>query len=208
MPPQPWLLKLLLISTALAWTAGASTVTLKAVHVPPNNTFHITPITATTTISDFISYSEAGVKSDGSETTYIREIVISEQLLDGMAFTLPTPASATGTLIQSSGGFWFSQEAVVTVYEILPRTSTTVVSTLATATLTQYQSCSLGSDGEYACVEQLLGTTVSYTATASDAVITNVGELKKDNHAVGSMAMIWQVMVVFCAMVVGGVLVI
>ncbi|KAF5365429.1 hypothetical protein D9758_010851 [Tetrapyrgos nigripes] len=234
MPAQSSLLKSFLISTTLAWITQASTVTFKAVDIPPNNTGGISSLSVSSTISIFVSYSEAGVKSDsdGSETTYIREVVMSEQYLpDGRVITLPTPISAEGTvfkiifrtyltvflatLVQSSGGFWISQVATGGEYEILTTGSTTSFSPLGTATVTdtQYQACSLESDGRYACVQDLpqLGRTqrtLSYTATASDAVFTNVGELKEDNHAVGSMmTMAWQAVVVLSAIVIGGMLV-
>ncbi|KAL0563101.1 hypothetical protein V5O48_018975, partial [Marasmius crinis-equi] len=194
MSAQSWLLKLFLISTTLAWTAQASTITLKAVNPNSNNPSTIP------TVSNFVSYSEAGVNSDGSETTYVREMVISKQvLINGDTITLPTPVSAEGTFVQSSGGFWLSQEVTAAGYEILTSASTTVFSPLGTGTDTAYQSCSLGSDGKYACVQQLRHATFSYTGTASDIVVTDVGELKKDNHAVGS-TVVWQVMAVFCAM--------
>ncbi|KAL0564623.1 hypothetical protein V5O48_017421 [Marasmius crinis-equi] len=215
MPAQFRLPKLFLISTALAYigeipsmhakpnpipcpAAQASTVTFKSV---------VTPDSAITTASYFVSYSEAGVKSDGSETTYVQDIVISEQLYpSGKIFTLPTPVSAEATLVQSSGGFWISQEATAVEYEIVTSGSSTVLSPVRTMTANGYKSCSLGSDGQCACVQQVPGMTLSYTATASDSVFTNVGEFKQDNHAVGSIVL-WQVMVLLCAVMVGGMLV-
>ncbi|KAL0565129.1 hypothetical protein V5O48_016901 [Marasmius crinis-equi] len=114
-------------------------------------------------------------------------------LINGDIITLPTPVLAEGTLVQSSGGFWLSQEVTAAGYEILTSGSTTVFSTL-------------GSDEKYVCVQQSRQATLSYMGTASDVVITDVGELKKDNHAAGSIV-VWQVMMVFCAMLVGGILV-
>ncbi|KAL0572504.1 hypothetical protein V5O48_009469 [Marasmius crinis-equi] len=109
------------------------------------------------------------------------------------------------TLVQSSGGFWVSQEATGDAYEIFTTGSTTSFSIAGTATNTQYQSCSLGSDGKHACVEVILGKTLSYTATASEFAVTNVGELKKDNRAVENVVM-WQVLGVLSAIVAGGML--
>ncbi|KAF5361156.1 hypothetical protein D9758_009092 [Tetrapyrgos nigripes] len=219
MPAQSWLLKLFFISAtpALINIAQASTVTVKQVNIPPDNTYGVSPITSPI-ISNFFSYSEAGVKSDGSETTYVYEKLVSE-MYDGFGLSVvPLPShttvSAEGTFVQSSGGFWVSEVDTAIVYEASGGGSMTVA---GTATATVYQTCSLGSDGKYACLSELRGSgflrgqTLSYTgATASDVVFTNVGELtdKKDNHAVGStMTMAWQAMVVFGGMLIEGMLV-
>ena len=107
-----------------------------------------------------------------------------------------------GTRVQSSGGFWFSQDIPYTI----PGDGTTT-----TATEAHVQTCSVVEDGKYGCIEQYrlaletITTAWTFTNTAIDRVFTDVGERKTDNNAaVGSMAtMAWQMISVSGAMIVG-----
>ncbi|KAK1225046.1 hypothetical protein PQX77_012024 [Marasmius sp. AFHP31] len=162
------------------------------------------------TFSVFISFGEAGVKSgsDGSaETTYVEEIRNSQAI----EFTGTTPrlipASATatvvGTRVQSSNGYWVSQD--------IPVQACPVTFGTATTTLLNFQTCSLLADGKYGCIEKLPGIqrleiTTAYTNSANQFVATDVGGVENDNNgaAIGFTSTItWQIVSVVSAMLVG-----
>ena len=111
--------------------------------------------------------------------------------------------------MQSSGGFWYSQDITLT----LENAETADVN---------YQSCSLEEDGRYLCVQNapFAGTkTTTYTNTvAATCVFTNVGVLatgqsgsdQEGGHAGHGNsatrvtgAMVWQLLAVVGAMVIG-----
>ncbi|KAJ8090310.1 hypothetical protein PM082_018906 [Marasmius tenuissimus] len=196
-----------LISASFSLSAKASTATFKA-PINPTVTSGLTPITGSTgpTVTPLFSistaYSQAGVKSDseGSETTYVLERHVSQVTGESrQALRL-----FTATIVQSSNGFWHSLEDT---QQTMPRV--------------QYLTCSLESEanGNYACV-QLMGwgpstSTVSYTNTAVEVVVTNVAGVPEDspehadNHVTRTTAstIVWQVLAVLSVMIVGGVVV-
>ncbi|KAK1220822.1 hypothetical protein PQX77_016393 [Marasmius sp. AFHP31] len=199
------LLLLFLISASFSLLAKASTATFK-IPINPAVTSGLPSITDSTRptfvapFSFVTAYSQAGVKSDsdGSETTYVQEIHVS-QITGGSLEAL-----FTATIVQSSNGLWGSFE-----------------DTQQTVPHAEYVTCSLESEanGNYACV-QLMGwgtstSTVSYTNTAVELVVTNVagvpedGHEQADNHATRSAAsmIVWQVLTVLSVMMVGGAVV-
>ena len=74
-----------------------------------------------------------------------------------------------GTHVQSSGGFWYSQDLPYTITGDGVTTATTEV---------YVKTCSVVEGGKYGCVERLPVGSRAYTNTAFDVVFTDVGELK------------------------------
>ncbi|KAF9268293.1 hypothetical protein L218DRAFT_984439 [Marasmius fiardii PR-910] len=168
-----------------------ATVTFKDVVPSTACTIPIGP----TGYSYYASFSELGVKTDGSETTYVEEIRESEAPLPTGGFIpLNTTVTAMATMVQATNGFWFSLGTTVSSGDVQ----------------LEYESCSLQSDGQYACVDVRLlpglRTTFSYTNTAYEWVQTDVGEIRRDQNAAvqtGSSAALWGLAVVASAMAFG-----
>ncbi|KAJ8090317.1 hypothetical protein PM082_018913 [Marasmius tenuissimus] len=176
---------LLLGSTTLVWIEATKAYTATFHYADPP----LPPITPTTTYTipaepfESQTFSQAGVKSDsdGSETTYIQRIYRSKDFSsDSKTLTpLSETQSRTVTIVASEGGYWWSQVVPVEFLTNSPEGAEMV-----------YQTCSYNSDsggGDYACV-QVKGvgesfTTTSYTNTARDVVVTNVGGTGEGNGA-------------------------
>ncbi|KAL0568695.1 hypothetical protein V5O48_013287 [Marasmius crinis-equi] len=153
-----------------------------------------TSVSTANSVSNFVSYSEAGVKSDpdGSETTYVREYNFTEGLNpSGNVVPLSVTGSGKATIVQSSNGFWYSQD-----YTFAAEGSTSAIS--------EYSSCSLQSDGRYACVQKGPSMTRTFTTTAYDVVLTNVDERESNRARTIEGLEVWQLIFMLWTMVVGG----
>ncbi|EEB94686.1 hypothetical protein MPER_06458, partial [Moniliophthora perniciosa FA553] len=128
--------------------------------------------------SIYDTLSVAGVKSDGSETTYSEEFRISQQILfptqtgsDATGYTvtaLSTTQTVHATRVVDSDGYWYSYEVHDTI------------SGSITLTGYLYQSCSFDSNTESGnCVQQAdfggFAFTTSWTGSLSEAVWIDVG---------------------------------
>ncbi|KAK1220601.1 hypothetical protein PQX77_016624 [Marasmius sp. AFHP31] len=194
----------LLLYVTLTWSAQAATVTFKDVNPPDYSRFDPDP-----PFSNLVSFREVGVKtgSDGSaETTYVEEIHNSQGLEPSgtiaQAVPLGTTHTFTATIVQSSNGFWLSEALPYTVTE---------GEIVTTTQLNYYRACSLVGDGKYGCVgENPRGGPTTYTNTAFEFVVTDVGELRAENAATRvSMAPVaWQIVSVLSAMLFGALILI
>ncbi|KAL0066307.1 hypothetical protein AAF712_006738 [Marasmius tenuissimus] len=167
-PMRPPFLLLGLTTQVYIGAVQASTVTFNRVDltVPP-----ITAPTRTFTIpaqTAIVSWSQEG-DSDGSETTYVERVYVSQGLGPDSSRLVPLSSTQTqlATLVQSSGGYWYSKA--------IP------ISTNSAESQVIYQTCSRDAnsgDGNHACVEVLgageSSTTLSYTNTARQVVVTDV----------------------------------
>ncbi|KAK1220825.1 hypothetical protein PQX77_016396 [Marasmius sp. AFHP31] len=150
--------------------AQASTVTFSRVDLTVSSATTTLPSTTIMVPAQtvIVSWSQEG-DSGGSETTYVERVYISQGFGPDSSTLVPLSSTQTqlATLVQSSGGYWYSKA--------IP------ISTNSAESQVIYQTCSRDSnsgDGNHACVEVLgageSSTTLSYTGTARQSVVTDV----------------------------------